>query len=101
MTQTQALNEKGRDARRRRPAHSLPQAATTSGVLDWQAFTDAYFPRRGRHDLEALVAYGAYRRSRTIDQSPSDDADPLAGAENDAVEAPALRVWESEGGAIP
>ena len=34
------------------------------GGLDWLAFTAAYFPGRRRHDLEALTAYSAYRRSR-------------------------------------
>jgi hypothetical protein len=34
--------------------------------LDWQAFSAAYFPVRRRHDLEALVAYGAYRRNGTL-----------------------------------
>lgn len=35
--------------------------------LDWQAFSVDHFPGRDRHDLEALVAYGAYRRSREPD----------------------------------
>jgi hypothetical protein len=30
--------------------------------LDWQGFLAAHFPGRQRHDLEALVAYSAYRR---------------------------------------
>jgi hypothetical protein len=31
------------------------------GGLDWQAFSARYFPIRRRHELEALIAYGAYR----------------------------------------
>ena len=43
-----------------RPARMYP------GGLDWLAFTAAYFPGRRRHDLEALTAYSAYRRSRDV-----------------------------------
>src|SRR5574341_1705649 len=50
--------------------------------LDWQHFLDAYFPARRRHDLEALVAYAAYKR-----RSP------------EASETTSLDAWESEGGA--
>jgi hypothetical protein len=32
--------------------------------LDWQAFSAAYFPGSRRHNLKAMVAYGAYKRSR-------------------------------------
>jgi len=38
------------------PPASLPEG------LDWSAFADAYFPGRHEHNLEAIVAYGAYRR---------------------------------------
>jgi hypothetical protein len=31
--------------------------------LDWHTFSAAYFPGRRRHDLQAVIAYGAYRRS--------------------------------------
>jgi hypothetical protein len=32
-------------------------------VLDWIEFSARFFPgHRGRHDFEALVAYGRYRR---------------------------------------
>ena len=32
--------------------------------LDWRAYCARYLPgRRPRHDLEAVVAYGAYRSS--------------------------------------
>lgn len=50
--------------------------------LDWQHFSHAYFPARRRHDLEALVAYAAYRR-----RSPEES------------ETTSLDAWESEGGA--
>ncbi len=98
MTQTQALTVGRRGAPTTRALAAASREDIPEG-LDWQAFTAAYFPGRRRHDLEALVAYGAYRRPPTIDESPSDDADLLAGAESDAGGAPALRVWEDEGGA--
>jgi len=99
VTQTQAST-----AERRRGAlkTGAPRAASreeTPEGLDWQAFSAAYFPRRRRHDLEALVAYGAYRHLRIVDESSSDDADSLAEAEGDAGGAPALQAWEDEGGA--
>lgn len=50
--------------------------------LDWQHFSEAYFPARRRHDLEALVAYAAYKR-----RSPEES------------ETTSLDGWESEGGA--
>jgi hypothetical protein len=48
----------------------LPTAASASEVpaagvgemLEWDAFSARYFPGRSRHDLDAVAAYGAYRR---------------------------------------
>ena len=48
--------------------HVAYAVTTSAGVpdgLDWQSFSAAYFPGRRRHDLEALTAYGAYRRGRS------------------------------------
>ena len=50
--------------------------------LDWQAFRRRYFPESGRHEFDAIVAYGAYRRRDTAAALP-----------------PAVLAWESEGGA--
>ena len=61
-----------------------------SGGLDWQAFSAAYFPDRRRHDLEALTAYGTYRRSRKVD----------ADLEENGAGAGALEAWEDEGGPV-
>ena len=55
---------------------AVPSSADAPDGLDWQAFSVTYFPGRRRHDLEALTAYGAYRRSRTLDQRPSRQANP-------------------------
>jgi len=47
--------------RRRSEATSPADAAHG---LDWEGFSGRYFPRRRRHDLEALASYAAYRLSR-------------------------------------
>ena len=72
------------DAERKRPlTESSVSAIATSGAdapdgLDWQAFSAAHFSGRRRHDLEALTAYSAYKRSR--DTGADSSAQP-AGAE--------------------
>jgi hypothetical protein len=38
-----------------------PTADELFESLDWAAFSASRFPDRGRHDLEALVAYARYR----------------------------------------
>ena len=90
------------DSEPKPPAAGQVASAATSvhapAGLDWQAFSAAYFPGRRRHDLEALTAYGAYRRSRAVGTGSS--AEP-AGIETGrgARGATALRDWEDEGGA--
>ena len=42
--------------------------------LDWERFRVAYFPGSRRHNLEAIVAYGAYRRLRAVEPSSSQPA---------------------------
>ena len=56
---------------RDREAWNLPRApaGTVSHLpyrpgLDWDGFRDLYFPGSRRHDLKAIVAYGAYRSSQ-------------------------------------
>ena len=64
---TQLLPETLTEAARA-AAWNLPRAATetvsrgthTDG-LDWNGFRDLYYPDSRRHDLQAIVAYGAYR----------------------------------------
>jgi hypothetical protein len=66
--------------------------------LDWQAFSAAYFPGSRRHNLKAIVAYGAYKRSLGAgEQRPSEAARLKADAI--ATEAQAVDEWEDEGGA--
>ncbi len=86
-----------------RPAADQLTAIVTSSArapaaLDWEAFSAVYFPERRRHDLEALVAYGAYRRSHS-GTAPSSEERSRIGPGQDAIGARALRNWENEGGA--
>jgi hypothetical protein len=86
-----------------RPASvQLTSIVTTSAHapagLDWQAFFAAYFPERRRHDLEALAAYGVYRRSHSGAALSSDERARI-GPGRRAIGARALRNWENEGGA--
>jgi hypothetical protein len=68
--------------------------------LDWQAFSATYFPERRRHDLEALTAYAAYRRSRPVEPPPAVEIDRVERAAA-AAASTALADWEDEGGAAP
>jgi hypothetical protein len=85
---------------RNREAWNLPRAVRTraSGThrdgLNWAEFRERYYPGSRRHNFEAIVAYGDYRRtlrSQTAtprEQVISADAESLGG-------------WEDEGGASP
>jgi hypothetical protein len=59
-----------------------------SQELDWDGFVAAFFPGSRRHDLKALAAYGAYKRSQGV-------------ADNSRISTPAgsIERWEDEGGA--
>lgn len=91
---------------RDREAWNLPRApveAVSPGVrrdgLDWDDFRDLYYPGSRRHDLEAIVAYGAYRQS-THAGSRANEATPVKRATSPP-EALMLDEWEDEGGASP
>jgi hypothetical protein len=56
--------------------------------LDWEAFAASYFPGSRRHDLRAIVAYGAYRRSLGTGERQARQTD-----------ATSVEEWEDEGGA--
>ena len=59
------------------PVPDVPQ-------LEWKEFSARYFPERRRHDLEALQAYGLYRKGLPVGEAGPSDA--------------AVEVWEGEGG---
>jgi hypothetical protein len=65
-------------------------------ISDWQTFCASYFPNRRRHDLEALVAYAAYRR-HAPGTKPMETARQLS--EGSLTGPSPLQVWEDEGGA--
>jgi hypothetical protein len=65
-------------------ASTQPRAVQPPAELDWKEFSARYFSERRRHDLEALQAYGVYRKGL-----------PSAGA---AQRVLAEDVWEGEGG---
>jgi hypothetical protein len=86
----------------RRAGDQLASIVTTGedapAGLDWEAFSAAYFPERRRHDLEALAAYGTYRRSHSGAALSSDERTGIAPGRG-ANGGRALRNWEDEGGA--
>jgi hypothetical protein len=85
------------------PTSSVSTLASTPALtdaLDWQAFCAAYLPAQRRHDLGAVAAYGAYRRSHDVGERSPDAAGPTTGAMNGAGST-ALGDWEDEGGAAP
>ncbi len=50
----------------------------TREQLDWDRFLATYFPHSRRHDLQAIVAYGAYKDSGAV---PSRSMDILPNTE--------------------
>ena len=111
MTQsvTGTLTESARAAvradhsERDREAWNLPRARADTlvrsayrGGLDWNGFRDAYYPGSRRHNLEAIVAYGAYKRPLPVGEPPTTDV------KGDAIsiEAASLGQWEHEGGML-
>lgn len=82
----------------RNVAASLALDQNVPSGLDWQAFSAAYFPGSRRHNLKAIVAYGAYRRSCAAGQQRASEA---ASFKPDATSSEAVSVdaWEDEGGA--
>ena len=67
--------------------------------LDWQGFVAAYFPGSRRHDLRAITAYAAYKRSRVFDEQSATEAARLKDAEGISSAATSVEAWEDEGGA--
>jgi hypothetical protein len=55
--------------------------------LDWKVFSARFYPDRRRHDLEAIVAYDAYRNR----VEEAERGTPLSAA---------VQSWEGEGGSV-
>ena len=47
------------------------RAAEAAEALDWEAFSNRYFPGRRRHDIEALTAYATYKQGREWRTTPA------------------------------
>jgi hypothetical protein len=47
------------------------RAAEAAEALDWEAFSNRYFPGRRRHDVEALTAYATYKQGREWRTTPA------------------------------
>jgi hypothetical protein len=91
---------------RDREAWNLPRAPVDTVFhgayrdrLDWDGFRDLYYPDTRRHNLEAIVAYGAYKRS-PLAGSRANEATSIKG-DASSTEAPSLDEWEDEGGTTP
>jgi hypothetical protein len=67
--------------------------------LDWKGFVAAHFPGTGRHNLRAIAAYAAYKRSDGAESSsPPSTSIREKPAERSEAGAP-VEAWENEGGA--
>ena len=81
------------------PRPSVDVSRAYGDGLDWDGFRDLYYPDSRRHDLEAIVSYGAYKRSPPAG-SPANEATDIKG-DASSTEALSLDEWEDEGGATP
>jgi len=66
--------------------------------LDWSLFLARYFPRRRRHDLEALTAYGEYRSSPEIGLPSATEGTAFEESQPISPEPAAVDAWEDDGG---
>jgi hypothetical protein len=103
QTLTEPLTEAAQTAlrddhrERDRVAWNVPRASVRTGPrkayrdgLDWDGFRDLYYPDTRRHDLKAIVAYGAYKTLPRAGPQPA--SHPIS------TEALSLDEWEDEGG---
>jgi hypothetical protein len=47
------------------------RAAEAAEALDWEAFSNRYFPGRRRHNMEAPTAYATYKQGREWRTTPA------------------------------
>jgi hypothetical protein len=94
------------DLERDRVAWNLPgqsgENARETGEadgLDWAAFSAARLPASGRHDLKAIVAYGKYKKSETVDGRSVGRGPRLEQADPLSTPTRPVDTWEDEGGA--
>jgi hypothetical protein len=53
------------------PTAPLLRAAEAAEALDWEAFSNRYFPVRRWHNMEALTAYATYKQGREWRTTPA------------------------------
>ena len=87
----EAASQAAVNAERDRKAWNLPVASARTAPrrrhrdgLDWDSFRDLYYPSTRRHDFEAIVAYGDYKRSPQADVPDADASDSPSLAESRA-----------------
>ena len=49
----------------------LLRAEEAAEAIDWEAFSNRYFPGRRRHNMEALTAYATYTQGREWRTTPA------------------------------
>jgi hypothetical protein len=85
LTEAAQAAAKADHSERDREAWNLPRAraetklhGTYREVLDWNGFRDLHYPDSRRHDLRAIVGYGAYRKSLPAARPASEAACPTS-----------------------
>jgi hypothetical protein len=84
---------------RDREARNLPRASVPAfrrahrDGLDWDHFRDVYYPDSRRHNFEAIVAYGAYKRSHHGRSQASEAVPPKSDARSIVVHSNDVDVW--------
>ena len=105
LTDAAQVERRADHLERDREAWNLPRASVepvSGGAhrdgLDWDGFRDLYYPDSRRHNLKAIVAYGAYKSSLLAGRQPASGA---ARPKGDVISTDALSLdeWEGEGGA--
>lgn len=90
---------------RDREAWNLPRAVAVKASargdrdgLDWDGFSATYFPGGGRHNLEAIVAYGVYKKSGIVDERQASQAERTTATGSIPSGVRSVDAWEDEGG---
>jgi len=60
----------GKDSEVAVPAAGALRPEEAAEGLDWELFSNRYFPGRRRHNMEALTAYAAYKQGREWRTTP-------------------------------
>ena len=69
------------------------RAEEAAEALDWDAFSNRYFPGRRRHDMETLTAYATYTQGREWRTTPA----RLSVVPTENVPAAAEFEWHAAG----